>query len=59
MLNLLFFLFHLNPLKFFFNYSCSICKMEIDHYKRNSNEDLEWVDITNNQEAIDLTSKSQ
>ena len=47
------------PIKVFFNNSCNICKMEIDHYKRNSNEDLEWVDITNNQEAIELTSKSQ
>ena len=34
-------------------------KMEIDHYKKNSDENLEWVDITNNQEAINLTSKSQ
>ena len=47
------------PIKVFFNNSCNICKMEIDHYKKNSDENLEWVDITNNQEAIDLTSKSQ
>ena len=33
--------------------------MEIDHYKKNSDENFEWVDITNNQEAINLTSKSQ
>ena len=33
--------------------------MEIDHYKKNSDENLEWVDITNNREAINLTSKSQ
>ena len=46
-------------IKVFFNNSCNICKMEIDHYKKNSDENLEWVDITNNQEAINLTSKSQ
>tara|TARA_Y100000816_G_scaffold219697_1_gene164716 strand:- start:882 stop:1208 length:327 start_codon:yes stop_codon:yes gene_type:complete len=33
--------------------------MEIDHYKKNSDENLEWVDITNNQQAVDLTSKSK
>tara|TARA_Y200000002_G_scaffold297256_1_gene251844 strand:- start:455 stop:826 length:372 start_codon:yes stop_codon:yes gene_type:complete len=46
-------------LKVFFNNSCNICKLEIDHYKKNSDENLEWVDITNNQEAVDLTSKSK
>ena len=46
------------PVKVFFNNSCNICKLEIDHYKKNSDENLEWVDITNNQQAIDLTSKS-
>ena len=46
-------------IKVFFNDSCSICKMEIDHYKKHSNDNLEWVDITNNQQAVDLTSKSK
>ena len=45
--------------KVFFNNSCNICKIEIDHYKKNSDENLEWVDITNNQQAVDLTSKSK
>ena len=45
-------------IKVFFNNSCNICKMEIDHYKKYSDNNLEWVDITNNQEAINLTSKS-
>ena len=45
--------------KVFFNNSCNICKLEIDHYKKNSDEKLEWVDITNNQQAVDLTSKSR
>tara|TARA_B100001057_G_scaffold34570_1_gene31367 strand:- start:875 stop:1246 length:372 start_codon:yes stop_codon:yes gene_type:complete len=47
------------PVKVFFNNSCNICKLEIDHYKKNSDEKLEWVDITNNQQAVDLTSKSR
>ena len=47
------------PVKVFFNNSCNICKIEIDHYKKNSDENLEWVDITNNQQAVDLTSKSK
>ena len=47
------------PIKVFFNNSCNICKLEIDHYKKNSDENLVWVDITNNQQAVDLTSKSK
>ena len=46
-------------IKVFFNNSCNICKMEIDHYKKHSDDNLEWVDITNNQQALDLTSKSK
>ena len=45
--------------KVFFNNSCKICKMEIDHYKKYSDNSLDWVDITNNDEAISLTSKTQ
>ena len=33
--------------------------MEIDHYKKHSDDNLEWVDITNNHQAVDLTSKSK
>ncbi len=46
-------------IKVFFNNSCNICKMEIDHYRKHSDENLEWVDITNNQQAVELTSKSK
>ena len=46
-------------IKVFFNNSCNICKMEIDHYRKHSDDNLEWVDITNNQQAVDLTSKSK
>ena len=46
-------------IKVFFNNSCSVCRLEINHYKKISNSNIEWVDITNNEEAIKLTSKSQ
>ena len=44
--------------KVFFNNSCNICRHEINHYKKYSNENIEWVDITNNKEAQQLTSRS-
>tara|TARA_Y100000992_G_scaffold128214_1_gene84317 strand:+ start:335 stop:685 length:351 start_codon:yes stop_codon:yes gene_type:complete len=46
-------------IKVFFNNSCNICRLEINHYKKISDSNLEWVDITNNEEALKLTSKSQ
>ena len=46
-------------IKVYFNDSCNICRMEINHYKKIANNDLEWIDITNNEEAIRITSKSQ
>ena len=46
-------------IKVFYNNSCSICKLEIDHYKKISDNSFEWVDITNNNEALKLTSKSK
>tara|TARA_Y100000590_G_scaffold14149_1_gene17004 strand:- start:4962 stop:5312 length:351 start_codon:yes stop_codon:yes gene_type:complete len=46
-------------IKVFFNNSCNICRLEINHYKKISGTNLEWFDITNNEEAIKLTSKSQ
>ena len=46
-------------IKVFFNNSCNVCKLEIDHYKKISDSSLEWIDITNNEEALKLTSKSQ
>ena len=45
--------------KVFFNNSCNVCRLEINHYKKISDSNLEWIDITNNEEAIKLTSKSQ
>ena len=36
-----------------------MCRLEINHYKKISDDNLEWVDITNNQQAVNLTSKSK
>ena len=44
--------------KVFFNNSCNICRAEINHYKKHSNKNLEWVDVTDNHDAQRLTSKS-
>ena len=46
------------PIKVFFNDSCKVCRLEINHYKKISNSSLEWVDITNNKEAQLITSKT-
>ena len=46
-------------IKVFFNDSCNICRFEINHYKKVADDSLEWVDITNNKDALELTSKSQ
>ena len=36
--------------KVYFNNSCSICKFEIDHYKKISTN-IDWVDISTNSKA--------
>ena len=46
-------------IKVFFNHSCNICRFEINHYKKISGNSLEWIDITNNKDALVLTSKSK
>ena len=46
-------------IKVFFNNSCNVCRLEINHYKKVADSNLEWIDITNNDEALKLTSKSQ
>ena len=46
-------------IKVFFNNSCSICRLEINHYKKISGSNLEWIDITNNDDALKITSKTQ
>ena len=46
-------------IKVFFNDSCNVCRLEINHYKKIADSNLEWIDITNNKDALKLTSKSQ
>ena len=45
--------------KVFFNNSCNICRAEINHYKKHADETIDWVDISNNQDAEVITSKSK
>jgi predicted DCC family thiol-disulfide oxidoreductase YuxK len=35
-------------MKVYYNKSCSICRAEINHYKKQNIKEIEWVDITNN-----------
>ena len=44
--------------KVFFNNSCNICRAEINHYKKHSDNSVEWIDVTSNKEAQKVTSKS-
>jgi len=44
-------------MKVYFNNSCKICKAEIDLYKKEKINEIDWVDITNNELAEKETSK--
>ena len=45
-------------MKVYFNNSCKICKAEIDVYKKEKVDDIDWVDITDNKLATEETSKN-
>jgi len=45
-------------MKVYFNNSCKICKAEIDMYKKEKIEEIDWIDITDNKQATKETSKS-
>tara|TARA_B100000579_G_C22437582_1_gene668312 strand:- start:72 stop:419 length:348 start_codon:yes stop_codon:yes gene_type:complete len=45
-------------MKVYFNNSCKICKSEIDLYKKEKIQGIDWVDITNNDLAQKETSKN-
>ena len=45
-------------MKVYYNESCSICRAEINHYKKQLIEEIEWIDITNNVVAEKSTSKN-
>ena len=44
-------------MKVYFNNSCKICKAEIDLYKKERIEEIDWIDITDNELAEEETSK--
>ena len=43
--------------KVYFNNSCSICRFEINHYKKQINS-LEWIDISTEKKSKKDTNKS-
>ena len=45
-------------MKVYFNNSCKICKAEIDLYKNEKIQEIDWVDITANELAVKETSKN-
>ena len=45
-------------MKVYFNNSCKICKAEIDLYKKEKIQEIDWIDITNNGLAEKETSRN-
>ena len=45
-------------MKVYFNNSCKICKSEIELYKKEKIDGIDWIDITNNEQAEKETSKN-
>ena len=44
-------------MKVYFNNSCKICRSEINLYKKEKIEEIDWIDITNNELAEKDTNK--
>ena len=44
-------------MKVYFNNSCKICKSEIDLYKKEQINEINWIDISNNRQAKIETKK--
>ena len=44
-------------MKVYYNESCNICRAEINIYKKQKIEEIEWIDITNNTNAEKDTQK--
>ena len=44
-------------MKVYYNESCSICRAEINLYKKQNIKKIDWIDITNNAKAEKDTSK--
>ena len=45
-------------MKVYFNNSCKICRAEINLYKKENIKEIDWIDITNNSEAQEETSRN-
>ena len=45
-------------MKVYYNNSCNICRTEINLYKKQKNDGIEWIDITNNKQAELETKKN-
>ena len=45
-------------MKVYFNNSCKICKTEINLYKKEKIQGIDWIDITNNISAEKETNKN-
>ena len=45
-------------MKVYFNNSCKICRSEINLYKKENIQEIDWVDITDNKLATQEISKS-
>ena len=45
-------------MKVYFNNSCKICRVEINLYKKENIQEIDWIDITNNSLAETETSKN-
>ena len=46
-------------MKVYFNNSCKICRSEINLYKKEKIEEIDWIDITNNSNAEKETFKNK
>ena len=44
--------------KVYFNNSCSICRTEINQYKKHSGDKIEWVDISSEKNLKKETNKN-
>lgn len=44
-------------MKVYYNNSCKICKTEIDFYKKQKIDEIEWVDITDGSSVTKYTGK--
>jgi predicted DCC family thiol-disulfide oxidoreductase YuxK len=45
-------------MKVYFNNSCKICRAEINLYKKEKIQEIDWIDITDNTSAVEETSKN-